>query len=268
MTTNIQYIRNATMKINYAGKTILTDPMLAEKEAYSGFLYRDRLANPTAERPLSIKEIIEDVDTLLVSHSHVPADGDGGPSDHFDAVAIDVLNKTLPLYIQAVDVDGMKRVGFDNVKAIEKTIQLDEIKITRFDGLHSDKEAFLPMVGQVSGYVLEAKDAPTILWTGDTLLTSEVKDAVIKHKPNIIIVHAGGAQMPIDADGNMVKLVMDAEDTIQLAKLAPEATLIAIHMEALDHCPVTRKELREKANQAGISSDRLIIPDDGEMIHL
>jgi len=45
----IQLIRNATMKLTYAGKTILTDPMLSAKNAYDPFAGVAR--NPTVELP-------------------------------------------------------------------------------------------------------------------------------------------------------------------------------------------------------------------------
>jgi hypothetical protein len=74
--------------------------------------------------------------------------------------------------------------------------------------------------------------------------------------------------MPIDAEGNVVKLVMDADDTIKIAQLVPKSKIVSIHMEALDHCPITRQELSEKSKIAGIPKDRLFIPDDGEEISL
>jgi L-ascorbate metabolism protein UlaG (beta-lactamase superfamily) len=256
------------MKINYGGKTFLTDPMLASKGAYTGFLYRDQLVNPTAPLPMSIDEIMDGVDCILVSHSHIPADGKGGPSDHFDATAIKEIDKSMPIYIQACDAEGVRAVGFNNVHEIEDSITVDNIKITRFDGLHTDIEDFLPMVGDVSGFVFEADGYPTILWTGDTIITNEVLATIEKYTPDIIITHSGGAQMPIDAEGNVVKLVMDADDTIKIAQLVPKSKIVSIHMEALDHCPITRQELSEKSKIAGIPKDRLFIPDDGEEISL
>ena len=46
----IQLIRNATMKITYAGRTILSDPMLAPKGDFKSFAGIAR--NPTIERIL------------------------------------------------------------------------------------------------------------------------------------------------------------------------------------------------------------------------
>ena len=43
---------------------------------------------------------------------------------------------------------------------------------------------------------------------------------------------------------------------------------IAVHMDAIDHCQTTRSILRNKADKAGISPERLIIPADGETVNL
>jgi len=37
-------------------------------------------------------------------------------------------------------------------------------------------------------------------------------------------------------------------------------------MEALDHCETSRKNLQQSATAAGFSSNRIIIPEDGETI--
>ena len=61
---------------------------------------------------------------------------------------------------------------------------------------------------------------------------------------------------------------MDAEQTITVCRAAPEATVIAVHMEALDHGTVSRAELRAAAENAAIRPDQLLIPADGDRITL
>ena len=47
--------------------------------------------------------------------------------------------------------------------------------------------------------------------------------------------------------------------------LLPQANIVAIHMEAINHCLLTRSALREyvEANQV---SDAVSIPQDGETV--
>ncbi|MCH4890186.1 MBL fold metallo-hydrolase [Acidaminobacter sp. JC074] len=262
----IQLIRNATMRISYAGEVILTDPMLAEKGAYRGFMDRENLVNPTAELKTTLDEITKNVTSVLVSHTHIPAKGAGGPSDHFDQVAVSKLKKDLPILTQPSDVKGLENAGFVNVHAIEESLDYKEITVKRFIGRHADIDALLPLVGDSSAYMLKSQDEPSIFWTGDTLLTEKMKKYLLDEKPDLVIVHAGGAELPIDAEGNMSQLVMHADDTIEIAKLLPDAKIIAVHMESLDHCPVTRQELRMKAEKNQVLN--IIIPEDGEIVCL
>lgn len=267
--TKIQLIRNATMRIEYGGKIFLTDPLFADKAALTGFLYREKLVNPTVSLPIPYQKLLEDIDGIIVSHTHIPSeDKPSAPSDHFDPIAINVIKKSTPIYVQTYDQKGLERVGFTNITPIDQSINIDDIKMTRITGRHVDIDQLLPMIGQSSGYVLEKDGCPTILWTGDTLLTNELKLAIRKHQPEIIITHSGGAQLPIDDEGNVATLLLDAKSTIDIAVLAPQAKIIAIHLEALDHCTVTRKNLRNLANASNISIDQMLIPNDGDVLEL
>ena len=56
-------------------------------------------------------------------------------------------------------------------------------------------------------------------------------------EPDVIVTHSCGALW----DDTLI--VMDAEQTVATAKAAPRATVIATHMEALDHSTVGRDAL-------------------------
>jgi hypothetical protein len=56
---------------------------------------------------------------------------------------------------------------------------------------------------------------------------------------------------------------MDAEDVRKVYDAAPQATLIASHMEAVNHSVLTRAELRAFSEKTGMT-DRLLVPDDNE----
>lgn len=57
---------------------------------------------------------------------------------------------------------------------------------------------------------------------------------------------------------------MGIEDVIDFTRLSP-GIVIANHLEALSHCPVTRNDLKRAAAQAGVET-RLRIPADGETL--
>ncbi len=57
--------------------------------------------------------------------------------------------------------------------------------------------------------------------------------------------------------------VTEAE-IIEFASLAP-ATVVANHLEALNHCPTTRDQLRAALDSSGLI-DKTLIPADGEVL--
>jgi L-ascorbate metabolism protein UlaG (beta-lactamase superfamily) len=243
----LQLIRNATMKITYAGHSLLTDPMLAPKDAYDGFAGIAR--NPTVGLPSSVEEILADVEAVLVSHDH---------PDHLDPAAVERLPKALPLFCQPGEGEKMSGRGFDKVTVIEEKINWEGITLIRTDGAHGRGEIGWRM-GPVSGFVLQAPSEPTLYWVGDSIWCEAVESAIVQHRPDIIVTHSGGATLP-----GFDPIIMDAGETLMVARAAPQAVVVAVHMEALDHCPVTRKELRRSAEEGGIPSSRLLIPADGE----
>ena len=123
---NIQLIRNATLKINYNGKTILVDPMFSPKHQFMSFVEPDKNLNPTLDLPLPIEEITEGVDTLLVTHTH---------PDHLDPLAVQTLDHNLPTYVQPCDKDVVSGYGFNDIKAVEDVMTFDGIEVTRTTGI-------------------------------------------------------------------------------------------------------------------------------------
>jgi hypothetical protein len=57
---------------------------------------------------------------------------------------------------------------------------------------------------------------------------------------------------------------MDAQDVVDLLRLT-QGQVVANHLEALRHCPVTRTGLAQAATQAGMQA-RLHVPADGETL--
>ncbi|MBW1787628.1 MAG: MBL fold metallo-hydrolase [Deltaproteobacteria bacterium] len=245
----IQLIRNATMKIAYAGRTILTDPMLSPKDAIRSFAGIAK--NPTVELPFQIKDIVNDVESVVVTHFH---------PDHFDKTASEALPKTIPVFCQPGDEVQLAEGGFQTVIPIETAYTWEGITITRTEGRHGSGKV-LELMGNVSGFVFQADGEPTVYWVGDSIWCDLVENTIKSFKPDIIITHSGGAKLP-DFD----TIIMDAEQTLATLNASPEAIVVAIHMEALDHCGVSRDALRQLADKEGISPSRLFIPEDGESI--
>lgn len=56
----------------------LIAPMLSVKGAYPGFddTYRSELRNPLVDMPMSVDEVIDGVDAVVVTHTHLDHWGD------------------------------------------------------------------------------------------------------------------------------------------------------------------------------------------------
>ena len=46
-----------------------------------------------------------------------------------------------------------------------------------------------------------------------------------------------------------------------------QGIVVANHLQAINHCPVTREELAEAAHASGLAQ-RLLIPADGQVLEL
>lgn len=75
----IQQIRNATIRIECAGKHFLIDPWFQKKgtgmSAPSPDPEKAKIPSPTTELPFPVEQIKEGIDAMIVTHIH---------PDHFD----------------------------------------------------------------------------------------------------------------------------------------------------------------------------------------
>lgn len=247
----LQLIRNATLKLSYAGHMILIDPDLAAKHSRPSFTGRS--LNPIVDLPLSLAEIVTGIELLIVSHLH---------RDHFDAV--EPIPAALPVLCQPGDEARIAARGFSQVTPVANALEWSGIHVTRTAGQHGTGAVGRSM-GAVVGFVFAAPGEPTIYWAGDTILYDELYAVIERYQPDVIITHSCGARWPDDA-GDRQLIVMDAAQTVALAQAAPGSIVIATHMEALDHATISRADLRAAADAAGIPASRLLIPTDGEAL--
>lgn len=245
----IQQIRNATMRITYSEKLFITDPYLAGKHELPS--YTGKSPNPIIDLPCNVQEVIAGIEAVLVSHIH---------SDHFDPTAQKLLPKSIPLFCQPSDKHQIDEIGFRNVIPVGESFNWNGIEIRRTPAQHGTGDVLNEM-GNTSGFVLQAKDEPTIYWTGDTIWCDAIDDVISQIQPDIIITHSCGAVW-----GDNVLIVMDAAQTIAVCRAAPKAIVVASHMEALDHATISRSDLRAIAEKERINPSRLLIPYDGEIL--
>ena len=254
--TIIRLVRNATLKINYAGHVILVDPVLAEKDTLMSALGANK--NPRVHLVMPIHEITNDVDMVLLTHNHI---------DHYEPSVAKHMRKDIPFYVQPGDKEAIEKDGFNNVEVIEDTKEFGDMTIFRTTGHHGFGKIG-EMMGQVSGYVLTGKNCPTLYIMGDCKWETCIRETVERYQPNYIVVNSGGAAFPeySKTDGSIIP---DEREVVEMLKTLPShIKLIAVHMDAIDHCQTTRTILRNEIQQHGMDMNRLIIPEDGEIVLL
>ncbi|WP_378184749.1 MBL fold metallo-hydrolase [Aquimarina sp. W85] len=248
---DIQLIRSATLKITYAGSTILIDPMLAAKGTFESFAGIQK--NPICDLTMSIEEVLDAVTLVLITHMH---------EDHFDTLAKASLSKDIPIFCQPADLKKIQESNFIHAKKIDTTVQWKGITISRTGGVHGSGEIAKHM-GAVSGFVLQAENEPTTYIVGDSIWVDQVDQAIKAYEPQVIVTNSGGAYIP---GHEITPILMNEAETIKILKRLPEAHVVAVHLEALDHCTVTRASLKRVYAIEKSEIGSLYLPVDGEVI--
>jgi len=245
----IRLIRHATCVIHYGGQIVLLDPMLSDPGVLPAIARTPNpRPNPLVPLPLPVAELLASVDATLVTHTHF---------DHWDTPARDGLPKGKPLFVQPPDTSRFVDARFTDVRTVDSTVSWNGITIARTGGQHGRGENVQRM-GSVSGYVLSRRGSPTVYIAGDTVWCPDVAGAIRTHQPDVIVLNAGAAQF---LEGGPI--TMDLEDVISVCQAAPRATVVAVHMEAINHCVLTRDGLRAGLSRSPVKP-RVLIPRDGE----
>lgn len=256
----VQQIRNATAKISYAGKTFLVDPFLSKKGAYPGFegTFNSKLRNPLIELPMPVKDVMKGVDAVIVSHTHL---------DHWDGGDHAFIPKAMPLFVQdEQDAKLIRGQGYTDVRILGENSVFEGVQLTKTGGQHGTdamyaNKALAQGLGKAMGIVFRAPGAKTIYIAGDTVWRSDVDQTLARFKPDVIVLNAGEARM----FGYTGSIIMGKDDVLHAYQAMPKATIVATHMDAINHMTLSRKELREHVKQHGIG-DRVRIPEDGEVL--
>jgi L-ascorbate metabolism protein UlaG (beta-lactamase superfamily) len=250
----IKQVRNATLIIGYAGKKLLVDPFLAEKGAYPGFegTANSHLRNPLVDLTVPMDEIL-DVDAVILTHLH---------PDHWDEAAQNLVPKDMLIFAQNEDDAGaIQAAGFSNTRVLSENTEFDGITLIKTPGQHGTDQAYAvigEILGNVCGVVFKHKDEKTLYLAGDTIWNGYVEENLKAYQPDVVVVNCGDAQVP-----GLGSIIMGKEDVRKVYEAAPQAMLVASHMEAVNHSLLSRQELREFSKANGMT-DRLLVPNDGE----
>lgn len=250
----IHHLRNATIIIEANDKIILVDPMLGSKGSmppFTFFRFKPK-KNPTVELKEASKPILNKVTHCLITHLH---------PDHLDKEAEKFLIENhIPIFCSFKDEKKLIEKGLNVTQTIDYWKQTNFLggKIEGIPAQHG--YGFTAKLGgNVMGFYIELPNQPSLYISSDTIYTDAVDKVLMEYKPKISVVAAGSAQFDI-----FKPLLMTIEDIVKFIKNSPHK-VIANHMEAVNHCPTTRKQLKSILDKERLLT-KTYIPEDGQTI--
>lgn len=253
----IQQLRNATIIVDIGQHRILVDPMLAGRAVLPPLrLFAGLQRNPLVDLPAEAEQALQSVTHCLITHCQK------GHFDHLDRAGKRWLReRRIPVICTPHDAVHLAARGL-NVQPLPETHELGSpflggsirsVRCTHGRGV----------IGRFMehgvGYLIGMPGEPRLYLSGDTVLTPAIEDFVRRHQPGICVIPAGGARFDLGGE-----IIMGLDDALAFTRLA-DGVVVANHLEALSHCPVSRRALVLAAREAGLE-DRLRVPADGEVL--
>ena len=259
----IRQIRNATLRVRFGGVEFLIDPWLVSKA--EGFTFGQSpfasevvdpaqldIVMPMCELQIPLADVLSGVDAYVLTHLH---------PDHFDMAPDGTvgakLDKGVPIFVQNErEVGVIRHSGFSDVRTFtDEGVSFRSVTLKRTYAKHGTKEP----CGPASGVFFTSPSETKSLWIlGDTIWCDEVAKTMAELKPDVVILNACAAQLKTYG-----RLIMDDADVESVCRAAPNATVIASHMDTVAHASLTRKTLKTALERRGFAS-RVLMPDDGE----
>ena len=232
-------VRSATVIVELRGRRVLVDPMLDDAGTRPPVgQTANPVRNPTVPLPFPAEDVVRDLDAVIVTHRH---------RDHLDARGEELLPRDVPVFCQPEDEEALRALGLD-ARVVRDSLDWDGMAIARTPARHGSGR-MAELMGPVSGFVLD-----DLYLAGDTVWYGAVEESIERHRPRVAVVNAGGAEF---LEGGLI--VMGIDDVREVAARVP--VVVAVHLEALNHCFLTRAALREAV-------PGVLVPEDGETLEL
>ncbi|WP_255681829.1 MBL fold metallo-hydrolase [Natrinema sp. SYSU A 869] len=224
---SIFFVGTATVIIEYAGFTILTDPNFLHSgdHVHLGYGITSRRRTDPA---IEIEEL-PSIDFVLLSHYH---------GDHFDRVVEEKLDKRLPIITTHHAAEELAEKGFHETYPLETWEECDlqkgdvRLTITAMPGRHGP-----PVVSKglppVMGSMLEFRSDDSgpaepplvrLYVSGDTIVYDALEEIPERYPEiDLALLHLGGTRIL------GVLLTMDAAQGVEAVDLIDAKTSIPIH---------------------------------------
>ena len=243
---SVFFVGTATVIIRYAGFTLLTDPnfLHAGDHAHLGYgLHSERLTDPAIDI-----EDLPPLDLVLLSHLH---------GDHFDRVAEEKLDKTVPIVTTPHAARWLEGKGFRPPAALKTWESLlvrkgdTRLRITAMPGTHAPgplRKVLPPVMGSMLEFAgAEGGTQLRMYITGDTLLYDRLKEIPERYPEiDLALLHLGGTRVL----GLLV--TMDAKQGVEAMKIIDPRTAIPIHYNDYTVFKSPLEDFKKAVTEAGL----------------
>jgi L-ascorbate metabolism protein UlaG (beta-lactamase superfamily) len=247
-TTTITYIGGPTAVLEYAGLRLITDPTFDAPGEYPepGETALVKTAGPAISR-----EELTPLDVVLLSHH--------AHKDNLDYEGLELLATgvtTISTRDAASDLFGAGVIGLDSWESHE----INGVTITAVPALHGPPGSER-LVGEVTGFILEADRERTVYVSGDNASLPLVEQIASRFPViDIALLFAGAARVPeIDAT-----LTLTSAEAARAAIMLGVSHVVGLHTDDWTHFTEGRDQL-----EAAFSGTSLLIPTPrGETVDL
>jgi L-ascorbate metabolism protein UlaG (beta-lactamase superfamily) len=247
-TGSIFFVGTATVIIRYAGFTILTDPNFLHQgdHVHLGYgLKSARITNPAIEI-----EALPPLDLVLLSHMH---------EDHFDRIAEEKLDKSVPIVTTKHAAASLKKCGFQTTHALDTWQSIafakgsNHLQITAMPGTHGPGllSALLPPVmGSMLDFQTTGDGTRFRLYiSGDTLIHDELKEIPRRFTDiDLALFHLGGTRVV------GILVTMDAEQGVQALQIIAPHMAIPIHYNDYTVFKSPLEDFQQAVTAAGLAA--------------
>lgn len=224
------WVGGPTTRIDIGSFHILTDPMFGEGP--EAFIMRRHPS--TGELNVPIARLVplppvdlDDLDMVIASHLH---------ADHFDARAVQRLDKGVQLVAPTAHLPQLRGWGFDQLVGMEWQQERtrhkngERLRVLALPAHHAHDDRGDHELGVVNGYLLEHHGTDSVVriyWTGDTVWFDALTQTAARLPPvDLLLPHLGG----VGKDGGPWGMIsLDAIEGTRIAELINPDLTIPIH---------------------------------------
>jgi L-ascorbate metabolism protein UlaG (beta-lactamase superfamily) len=251
----ITYVGGPTAVIAIGGLRLLTDPTFDAPGEYP--VGARRLVKTAG--PALTADKLGPVDAVLLSHDQHP--------DNLDASGRG--------YLQGAPVTLSTASAYERIGAPVRAVRpWESVELTRPDGgvlrvtavpAQHGPDGSLPLVGEVTGFVLSGEGLPKVYVSGDNASLDVVREIAGREGPfDVAVLFAGAARTPLVPDA---PLTLTSEDAARAAEVLGAAWVVPLHFEHWGHFTEDGSTLTTAFARAGLT-DRLRLLEPGASVRV